>query len=69
MDENDLDIAQMLIVGIYLSIVAVAIIFFLALAITQPQPVRHNICTIAEISPDITPRERERCRMIRGHKL
>jgi hypothetical protein len=35
----------------------------------QPPPVRHNICTIAEISPDITPQERERCRRIRGHKL
>lgn len=32
-------------------------------------PVRHNICTVAEISPDVTPAERERCRLIRGHKL
>lgn len=32
-------------------------------------PVRHNICTVAEISPDVTPAEREKCRLIRGHKL
>ena len=32
-------------------------------------PVRHNVCTVAEISPDVTPAERERCRLIRGHKL
>jgi hypothetical protein len=32
-------------------------------------PTRHNVCTVAEISPDVTPAERERCRQIRGHKL
>ena len=32
-------------------------------------PTRHNVCTVAEISPDVTPEERKRCREIRGHKL
>jgi hypothetical protein len=57
------------LVFIHVAIVAVITLFFLFLAITTDPPVRHNICTIAEISPDITPEERKRCRQIRGHKL
>jgi hypothetical protein len=34
-----------------------------------PQPGRDRLCSVAEISPDITPAERERCRQARGHKL
>jgi hypothetical protein len=49
-----------------LAMVTFALILFISV---QPPPVRHNICTVAEISPDITPQERERCRRIRGHKL
>lgn len=26
-------------------------------------------CELAEISPDFSPQDREKCRMIRGHKL
>jgi hypothetical protein len=26
-------------------------------------------CDVAEISPDFSPSDREKCRMIRGHKL
>lgn len=69
MENDDLDMLQMLIIGIYLSIVLVAMIFFLALAITQPPDRPRNVCAVAEISPDVTPQERQRCRMIRGHKL
>ncbi len=29
---------------------------------------RDHLCQIAEISPDMTPDERERCRMLRMHK-
>lgn len=46
----------------------VLLIYCLAKVIANP-PVRHNVCTVAEISPDVTPAERERCRQIRGHKL
>lgn len=46
----------------------VLLIYCLAKVIANP-PTRHNVCTVAEISPDVTPAERERCRQIRGHKL
>ena len=57
-----------LAIGFYI-VVAVISFGFMWYAITTPPPVRHNVCTIAEISPDITPEERKRCREIRGHKL
>jgi hypothetical protein len=57
------------VVLIFYSIVALCTIVGLTYAISTDPPVRHNICTIAEISPDVTPEERKRCRQIRGHKL
>jgi hypothetical protein len=54
---------------LYLIPMWAALIYCLVKINTEPRPVRHNICTVAEISPDVTPAERERCRMIRGHKL
>ena len=55
-------------VGFY-AVIAMFTLYFIVLVNVKPPPVRHNICTIAEISPDITPEERKRCREIRGHKL
>ena len=57
-----------LAVGFYV-VVAVFTLVFIVLINVNPPPIRHNICTIAEISPDITPEERQRCRQMRGHKL
>jgi hypothetical protein len=37
------------------------------LAKYPPKP--HRLCAVAEISPDFTPEERERCRLVRGRKL
>ena len=34
-----------------------------------PRPPRDHLCPVAEISPDITQAERERCRQLRGIKL
>ena len=34
-----------------------------------PRAPRDHLCPIAEISPDITPAERERCRQLRAIKL
>ena len=34
-----------------------------------PRAPRDHLCPVAEISPDITPAERERCRQLRGIKL
>lgn len=46
-----------------------AVLIYCLIMVNTNPPVRHNICTIAEISPDITPEERKRCRQLRGHKL
>lgn len=53
----------------FYAVVALFTLLFIVLINVQPPPVRHNVCTIAEISPDITPEERKRCREKRGHKL
>lgn len=46
-----------------------AVLLYCLVRVNINPPTRYNICTVAEISPDVTPQERERCRMIRGHKL
>jgi hypothetical protein len=48
--------------------VAVISVHFLLQLDRAPERPR-NICSVAEISPDVTKEERERCRKIRGHKL
>lgn len=55
--------------NVFFAALAMVVFALILFASVQPPPVRHNICTIAEISPDITPQERQRCRQIRGHKL
>lgn len=57
------------LVYLYLIPMWAMLIYFMVKVNSEPQPIRHNICTVAEISPDITPEERKRCREIRGHKL
>jgi hypothetical protein len=37
----------------------------LYLSIIIKPPPRDHLCGVAEISPDITPAERERCRMLK----
>lgn len=55
---------------VFAHVIAVAAIgmVFLILFNIDP-PAKRNICSVAEISPDVTPEERKECRMIRGHKL
>ena len=55
-------------IGFYV-VIALITMYFIVLVNVNPPPARQNICTVAEISPDITPEERKRCREIRGHKL
>ena len=54
---------------IWYAIIACASLIMMILIALQPPPTYRNICNVAEISPDVTPQERERCRQIRGHKL
>lgn len=58
----------MKVLYLYLGVVACISLFFLGMFYIDP-PVRRNVCNVAEISPDVTQKEREECRMIRGHKL
>ena len=51
------------------AIIACCSLVIVILIALQPPPMHRNICGVAEISPDVTPQERERCRQIRGHKL
>ncbi len=54
---------------IWYAIIACCSLVMVILIALQPQPTYRNVCGVAEISPDVTPQERERCRQIRGHKL
>jgi hypothetical protein len=54
----------------YYAVIAVATITFLIVAPTvpdRPRPTPEQ-CSVAEISPDITPRDREVCRQLRQHR-
>lgn len=54
---------------IHLVMVVVFTIVMLYFLTHYPPPPQPRLCAVAEISPDISPEERERCRLIRGHKL
>jgi hypothetical protein len=49
---------------VYLMIVFTAGVALYLSIIIKPPP-RDHLCGVAEISPDITPAERERCRMLK----
>jgi hypothetical protein len=53
----------------YYAAIAVATITFIVMAIPvdRPRPTPEQ-CSVAEISPDITPRDREVCRQLRQHR-
>ena len=57
-----------MIIKLYLATIACITLFFIVMINLDP-PVKRNICSVAEISPDVSNKEREECRMIRGHKL
>jgi hypothetical protein len=53
-----------ILAGLVLLVACCAAIIFM------PQPTGRTVnCSIAEISPDITPQEREECRRLRASKL
>lgn len=54
----------------YIIFMLLIVVGFCAMAWLIPVPPnRMNICNVSEISPDVTPEERRKCQMIRGHKL
>jgi hypothetical protein len=63
-------LSERLAVAFYVVVGLISVYYmYLAMKTPLPQPGRDRLCSVAEISPDITPAERERCRQIRGHKL
>ena len=53
------------LVGIYYIVIAVVTIAFLATVVPQPTRPTAAECGIAEISPDMSVRDREVCRQLR----
>jgi len=53
------------LVGVYYIVIAIVTIAFLATVIPQPTRPTAAECGIAEISPDMSPRDREVCRQLR----
>lgn len=57
-----------LLIYIYVSIVGMLCIYMAVLAI-EARPKTELNCTVAEISPDFSHADREKCRLIRSRKL
>lgn len=57
-----------LLIYIYVSIVGLLCIYMAVLAI-EAKPKAELNCTVAEISPDFSHADREKCRLIRSRKL
>jgi hypothetical protein len=58
------DLLKVLFAAVVICLVVAPIITNLSNFKKQNPP-----CDVAEISPDFSPADREKCRMIRGHKL
>lgn len=57
-----------LLVLVYYALVSI-VSFGAFLYVLSHPPKPQLPCTVAEISPDFSTQDRERCRMARGHKL
>ena len=57
-----------LLIYVYVSIVGMLALYMAMLAI-EARPKTELNCTVAEISPDYSYADRQKCRLIRGHKL
>lgn len=63
-------LSEWLAIGFYVIVGLISIfMMYQVMRMPMPQPGKDRLCSVAEISPDITPAERERCRQLRGHKL
>jgi len=57
-----------LLIYVYVSVVAMLCLYVAALAL-EAKPKSQLNCAVAEISPDYSHADRQKCRLIRGHKL
>ncbi len=53
---------------VYVSVVGLLALYMAMLAIDAKSKAELN-CAVAEISPDYSHADRQKCRLIRGHKL
>lgn len=56
---------EIIAVAFYIAIALFSLYYGAKVISTEPQ----LMCGVAEISPDFSAADRERCRQIRGHKL
>jgi hypothetical protein len=57
-----------LLIYVYVSIVGLLALYMAMLAI-EAKPKAELNCAVSEISPDYSYADRQKCRLIRGHKL
>jgi len=57
-----------LLIYVYVSIVGLLALYMAMLAIDAKPKAELN-CTVAEINPDYSYADRQKCRLMRGHKL
>ncbi len=66
--ETEIDLIYDILKVLFAAVVT-ALIFMPLLSSTE-KPVEKKLpCDVAEISPDFSQQDRERCRLMRGHKL
>jgi hypothetical protein len=58
-------LAEIVAVAFYVAIALFSLYYGAKVVINEPQ----IMCGVAEISPDFSAADRERCRQMRGHKL
>lgn len=64
------EISEVAVLAYYAAVAVCSIVFAVIVSVkTPPRAPREHLCSVAEISPDVTQKEREHCRLIRGHKL
>ena len=56
---------EIVAVAFYITIALFSLYYGTKVILNEPQV----MCGVAEISPDFSPADRERCRQVRGHKL
>lgn len=63
-------IAEVLVLAFYAVVAVASITMAVIVSMSTPQSSpRLHLCSVAEISPDMSQKEKEHCRLIRGHKL
>lgn len=63
-------IAEVLVLAYYAVVAVASITMAVIFSMTTPRSSpRLHLCSVAEISPDMSQKEKEHCRLIRGHKL